>query len=87
MDKNTITGLVLIFVIFIGFSIYNNSRTNKAFEKAIEVAEASYNRGEYETARAEYVNALRYKPNQADVIAKISELNLKLGNYYRCTKS
>jgi YidC/Oxa1 family membrane protein insertase len=81
MDKNTITGLVLIFVIFIGFSIYNNSRTNKVFEKAIEVAEASYNRGDYEAARTEYVNALRYKPNQADVIAKISELNLKLGNF------
>jgi YidC/Oxa1 family membrane protein insertase len=79
MDKNTITGLILIFLIFIGFSIYNNSRTTKAFEKAVTVAEASYNRGEFETARAEYVNALRLKPNQADIIAKISELNLKLG--------
>ena len=79
MDKNTITGLILIFVIFIGFSIYNNSKTNKAFEKALTVAEASYARGEYETARAEYVNALKYKPNQAEVIAKINELNLKLG--------
>jgi YidC/Oxa1 family membrane protein insertase len=79
MDKNTITGLVLIFLIFIGFSVYNNSKTNKAFEKAITVAEASYNRGEYTTARSEYVNALRYKPTQADIIAKINELNLKLG--------
>ena len=79
MDKNTITGLILIFLIFIGFSIYNNSRTNKAYEKALTVAESSYARGEYETARAEYVNALRYKPNQADIISKINELNLKLG--------
>jgi YidC/Oxa1 family membrane protein insertase len=79
MDKNTITGLILIFVIFIGFSIYNSSKTNKAFEKALTVAEASYARGEYETARTEYVNALRYKPAQADVIAKINDLNLKLG--------
>ena len=81
MDRNTITGLVLIFVIFIGFSVYNNSRLNKAFEKAVTVAEASYNRGELETARTEYVNALRLKPNQPEVIAKISELNLKLGNF------
>jgi YidC/Oxa1 family membrane protein insertase len=79
MDKNTITGLILIFVIFIGFSVYNNSKSNKAFEKAVTVAEASYQRGEFETARTEYVNALRYKPNNADIIAKISELNIKLG--------
>jgi YidC/Oxa1 family membrane protein insertase len=79
MDKNTITGLVLIFIIFIGFSIYNNSRTNKAYEKAVTTAETSYARGEYETARSEYVNALRYKPTQADIIAKVNELNLKLG--------
>ena len=30
-------------------------------------------------ARAEYINALRFKPNQPDVIAKINEINLKLG--------
>jgi len=79
MDKNTITGLILIFLIFIGFSVYNNSRQNKAYEKAVAVAETSYARGEYEAARTEYVNALRYKPNQADVISKINELNLRLG--------
>jgi YidC/Oxa1 family membrane protein insertase len=79
MDRNTITGIILIFVIFIGFSIYNNSRLNKTYEKAVAAAEASYSRGEFETARTEYVNALRYKPNQPDIIAKISELNIKLG--------
>jgi YidC/Oxa1 family membrane protein insertase len=79
MDRNTITGIILIFVIFIGFSIYNNSKLNKAYEKAVAVAEASYTRGEFEAARSEYVNALRYKPNKTEVIAKINELNLKLG--------
>lgn len=79
MDRNTITGLVLIFVIFIGFSVYNNSRVNNLYEKAIISAEASYNRGELETARKEYVNALNIRPNQPDVIAKLNELNLKLG--------
>lgn len=79
MDRNTITGLVLIFLIFIGFSFYNNNRVNKAYENSVTLAEASYAKGEFETARAEYVNALKYKPNQAEVIAKLNELNLRLG--------
>ncbi|MCX6255659.1 MAG: membrane protein insertase YidC [Bacteroidia bacterium] len=79
MDRNTITGIILIFVIFIGFSIYNNSRSNKSYEKAVIVAESHYNKGELEAARSEYINALRYKPNQPDAIAKINEINLKLG--------
>jgi YidC/Oxa1 family membrane protein insertase len=79
MDRNTITGIILIFVIFIGFSIYNTSRMNKSFDKAILVAESYYSKGELETARAEYINALRFKPNQPDAIAKINEINLKLG--------
>ena len=80
MDRNTITGLILIFVIFIGFSLYNTNRTNKAFDKAVAVAESDYTKGDLETARTEYVNALRLKPNQPDVLAKLSEINLKLGN-------
>ena len=80
MDKNTITGLILIFVIFIGFSIYSTSQKNKAFEKAIAVAESDYKNGNLEAARTEYVNALRLNPNQPDAIAKINEINLKLGN-------
>jgi YidC/Oxa1 family membrane protein insertase len=79
MDRNTITGIVLIFVIFIGFSIYNTSRLNKGFENAVKVAEAEYAKGEFENARAEYVNALRFKPTSADAIAKVNELNKKLG--------
>jgi YidC/Oxa1 family membrane protein insertase len=80
MDRNTITGLILIFVIFIGFSIYSTSQKNKAFEKAIAVAESDYKNGNLEAARTEYVNALRLNPNQPDAIAKINEINLKLGN-------
>jgi YidC/Oxa1 family membrane protein insertase len=79
MDKNTITGLILIFAIFIGFSLYNNSRLNKQFEKAMEVAESYYSKGELEAARSEYINALRFKPNQPDAISKLSEINLELG--------
>ena len=39
MDRNTITGLILIFLVFIGFSIYNNNRLNKGFENAIAAFE------------------------------------------------
>jgi hypothetical protein len=79
MDKNTITGIILIFLIFIGFSIYSNSRNSKGFQKAIEVAESYYNKGDMENARAEYINALRFKPNQPDIVAKVNEINIKLG--------
>jgi YidC/Oxa1 family membrane protein insertase len=79
MDRNTITGIILIFAIFVGFSVYNNSRMNKSYEKAREAAELSYAKGDLTTARTEYINALRFKPNQPDVIEKISELNVKLG--------
>ena len=79
MDRNTITGIILIFAIFIGFSVYNSSRSNKQFEKAVQVAESYYAKGEFENARAEYINALRFKPNQPDALAKINEINLKLG--------
>jgi YidC/Oxa1 family membrane protein insertase len=80
MDRNTITGLILIFVIFIGFSIYNSNQKNRAFDKAVAVAESDYAKGDLETARSEYINALRFKPNQPDALAKINEINLKLGN-------
>jgi YidC/Oxa1 family membrane protein insertase len=78
MDRNTITGIILILVIFIGFSIYNNSRNTKAYKAAVEVADSRLAEGDLETAKAEYLNALRYKPNQPDAIAKINEINQKL---------
>jgi YidC/Oxa1 family membrane protein insertase len=79
MDKNTITGIILIFAIFIGFSIYNQSRLNKGFENAVKTAESELVAGNIERARTEYVNALRFKANNAEVLAKIEELNVKLG--------
>jgi membrane protein insertase, YidC/Oxa1 family, C-terminal domain len=79
MDKNTITGIILIFAIFIGFSIYNGSRNNKAFENAVKNAETEEAAGNFERARTEYVNALKFKANQPAVLEKIQELNVKLG--------
>ena len=78
MDRNTITGLILIFLVFIGFSIYNNNRLNKGFENAIAAAEEQVANGNLERARTEYVNALRFKPNQPEVLQKLNELNVKL---------
>ncbi|MBK9390199.1 MAG: membrane protein insertase YidC [Bacteroidetes bacterium] len=79
MDRNTITGIILIFLIFIGFSLYNNNRLKKGYDNAITVAESYYAKGELENARAEYINALRFKPNHPDAVARINELNIKLG--------
>lgn len=79
MDKNTIIGLILIFVIFIGFSIFNKSQRNNAFIKTLTEAEASYTKGELETARTGYINALRLSPNKTEVIQKLNEINIKLG--------
>ena len=80
MDRNTITGLILIFLIFIGFSVYNSSRTNKEIEKALAAAEIDYARGDLETARTEYVNILRIKATDPVALARINEINLKLGS-------
>ncbi len=79
MDKNTITGIILIFAIFIGFSVYNGSRMNKSYKKAVELADSLYARGDMENARAEYINALRFKPNQPEALTKINEINKVLG--------
>lgn len=52
---------------------------NKEYEKIVSVAESYYSNGNVEEAKKEYINALRYKPNQPEIIAKINEINLKLG--------
>lgn len=79
MDKNTIIGIILIFAIFVGFSVYNGSKMTKGFENAVKTAETEMAAGNLERARTEYVNALRFKPNNPEVLAKIEDLNLKLG--------
>jgi YidC/Oxa1 family membrane protein insertase len=79
MDKNTITGIILIFLIFIGFSIYNTGRRNKAYVKTVVVADSLYAKGDLEKARIGYMNALQLKPNQPDVMLKLNDINQKLG--------
>lgn len=79
MDRNTITGIILIFAIFIGFSIYNTGRINKAFEKTVVHADSLYNKGDLEEARAAYLSAQRLKPNQPEVILKLNDIDQRLG--------
>jgi YidC/Oxa1 family membrane protein insertase len=79
MDKNTITGIILIFVIFLGFSLYNNHRTGKFFDAEKEYADSLYNAGDYDNARASYIRALNYRPKDQPTIDKVTELNSKLG--------
>ncbi len=52
---------------------------NKSYKAVIEVADSLYAKGDLENARAEYINALRYKPNQPEVVAKVNEINRLLG--------
>jgi YidC/Oxa1 family membrane protein insertase len=75
MDKNTITGIILIFAIFVGFNIYNTNRQNKAFNEALKIADKELAGGNPERARAEYINALKYKPNNPEVLNKIGEID------------
>ncbi len=79
MDKNTITGIVLIFLIFLGFSFYNNQRTGKAFKAETEYADSLYTAGNYDDAREAYIRALGYKPKDQPTIDRVVELNNRLG--------
>jgi YidC/Oxa1 family membrane protein insertase len=78
MDRNTITGIILIFLIFIGFSVFNTSRLNKRYEAAVKAAETEMVQGNLEGARADYINALNLRPNHPEIREKIKELDQKL---------
>ena len=49
-------------------------------EKALVTAEAEYARGDLEAARTEYVNILRIKSTEPVALARVSEINSKLGS-------
>lgn len=80
MDKNTVTGIVLIFLIFLGFSLYNNQRTGKFFKAETEYADSLYNAGNYSEALTAYQKALSYRPKDEGTLHKVSELSAKLGS-------
>jgi YidC/Oxa1 family membrane protein insertase len=79
MDKNTITGIALIFLIFLGFSLYNSQKSKKAFEAETEYADSLYQIGSYDQARESYIRALNLRPKDQPTINRVIELNSKLG--------
>ncbi len=79
MDRNTITGIILIFLIFMGFSLYNSHRMGKFFESEKEYADSLYAAGNYDQAREAYIRALNYKPKDQPTIQKVTDLNKQLG--------
>ena len=79
MDRNTVTGIILIFLIFMGFSLYNNHRMGKFFEAEKEYADSLYTAGNYDQAREAYIRALNYKPKDQPTIQKLTDLNKQLG--------
>ena len=79
MDKNTITGIALIFLIFLGFSLYNSQKSKKAFEAETEYADSLYSAGSYDQARESYIRALNLRPKDQTTVNRVIELNNKLG--------
>jgi len=75
MDRNTITGLALIFAIFIGFSLYNSNKLKNSYEEAVTVADSLYEEGDYEAARLQYLKALEFKPGTPEAVNRLSEIN------------
>jgi YidC/Oxa1 family membrane protein insertase len=51
----------------------------KTYKEVMAVADSMYAAGDMENARAEYINALRYKPNQPEAVNKVNEINRILG--------
>jgi len=78
MDKNSITGIILIFLIFIGFSVYNNRKTEKLFKAEVAYADSLYIAGNLTDSRTAYLVALNYRPKDQHAIDRVSELNGKI---------
>mgnify|MGYP006284339615 CR=1 FL=1 len=75
MDRNTIIGLVLIFLVFIGFSLYNSNKLQKSYDSAVVIADSLYEEGDYESARLQYLKALEFKPGTPEAVNRINEIN------------
>ncbi len=74
MDRNSIIGIILIILVFVGAAAYNGNRTNKFFKQEVEYADSLYNNGNLTEARNAYLSALSYKPKDEYVLNRIAEL-------------
>ena len=75
MDRNTITGLLLMFAIFLGFSMYSNYKQKKSYESTIHVADSLYEARAYEDALVEYQKVIQYKSATPEAFEKINTIN------------
>ncbi len=80
MDKNTIIGILLIGVIFIGYSYYNTSKMDKAYDKEISLADSLYSAKNYDKAILAYRKASSFKPRETYATRQIDEINRMMGN-------
>ena len=74
MDKNTITGIVLIFAIFLGVSFYSNNQLNKKYDAYITTAETLFEAGNLQEAKASYEMAIGLKPGDTVSINKVNDI-------------
>ncbi len=79
MDKNTIIGILLIGVIFIGYSYYNTSKMEKAYDKEIYLADSLYTVKDYDKAILAYRKAASLKPKETYATKQIGEINRIMG--------
>ncbi len=79
MDKNTIIGILLIGIIFIGYSYYNTSKTDKAYDKEISLADSLFTVKDYDKAILAYRKAASFKPRETYAQKQIDEINRIMG--------
>jgi YidC/Oxa1 family membrane protein insertase len=79
MDRNTIIGILLIALIFIGYSYFNNTRLTKSYEREIAVADSLYEAENYPEAINAYRKAASYKPRETYPASRVDEINRIMG--------
>ena len=75
MDKNTLTGIILVIAIIILFGVFNTKKTKKAYENEIYTADSLFDVRNYEAARLSYRKALTYRVNEDYVLERIGRIN------------
>jgi len=78
MDRNSIIGIVLIFVLILGYNIFNTNRLTKSYDKSVATGDSLFEAGNLELASIEYQKALKYKPNQLEAVEKLRTVKAKL---------
>ena len=81
MDRNTIIGILLIGVIFIGYSYYNNNKLDKAYDQEISYADSLFIAEDYPLAILAYRKAQSFKPKEQYPQTQIAEINQIMGLY------